>query len=641
MEEVVDSFELSPMQEGMLFHAVSASDPGIDIEQIVISLAEPFDLARFESTWREIQTRHAILRTRFRWNDVAAPRQEVLASAPIPISVVDWRYLPHDEAEARFASHLSADRTRGFDLAAAPSMRLFVARLPADSTRVLWTFHHALLDGRSFAIVLREWFAVHDAPAGGEMPTFAPARPFRDYIAWRRTLDMAAAEAFWREQLAGFHAPTPFGIDGLPKEHSADAFGAREVRLDRAASDRVRAAAARENVTVNTLLQAAWAVLLRRYGGESDIVFGATRAGRSFGFDDAGEMVGLFINTLPMRVAIDDSAPVATLLRALREQQAALRAYEHTPLAAVQGWSAVARGTALFESAVVYDHASLDARMRTGAEDRGRRFEYIGQTSFPLTLIAYGDDQLLLRLEYSKRRFGDAAIERMLGHLAALLEGLADADGKRVCDLVMTSAAERARLVGGEPLLPCAPGNSTLHAGFEREVARDPAAIAVSFEDESGRVDLSYGELDRRATTFARHLLALGVRPGHLVGIRTERNANLVVAVLAILKAGAAYLPLDPVYPTERIAFMLSDAEVDIVLTQRSRVDELATLPVRCICLDGEAPDVEGAPMPAPGASGDPAYVIYTSGSTGQPKGVRITHHNVVRLLTSTAHWYG
>ncbi len=634
MDDVVDTYALSPMQQGMLFHALNASDRGVDIEQIVIALDPALDLDRFADTWRAIAARHPILRTRFRWNDVPEPQQEVLARAEIPTTTVDWRALTRDAAEARFAAHLATDRATDFDLARAPMMRLFVARFPDDATRVLWTFHHALLDGRSFAVVLREWFALYD----NEAAPLSPARPYRDYIDWRRTLDTVAAEAFWRDFLAGFRAPTPFAIDA-PRgaDERSEPFGACETHLSRAMSASLREAALRDGVTVNTLLQAAWAVLLRRYSGESDVVFGATRAGRSTGFADADDMVGLFINTLPMRVAIDDDAPIATLLRGLREQQIALRAHEHTPLASVQSWSAVARGRPLFESALVYDHATLDARLRDATH---ARFRYIGQTNFPLTLIAYGDEDMLLRLEYSRERFADTSVERMLGHLVALLAGLADGGAERVRDLALVSDAERERLIGDGPIPRYETAHATLHDAFAAQVAMTPDAIALSFDDGAHREALSYAELDRRAEAVAGHLRALGVSANELVGLRVERNADIVIGILAIHKAGGAYLPLDPVYPTERIAFMLSDASVRFVLTQRALADAIASLPVRAINLDEPLPS-DSAPTTRASSGDDLAYVIYTSGSTGQPKGVRITHRNVLRLFAATDAWFG
>ena len=416
MDEVIDTYALSPMQQGMLFHAVSGHGEGVDIEQIAMALGEPLDVAAFERAWRCIVQRHAILRTRFRWNDVAEPVQEVLARVELPLTVVDWRDLTPENAERRFAQHRAADRRQDFDLSIAPAMRLFVARLADQDWRVLWTFHHALLDGRSFAILLRELFTAYAAAREGTEPVLAPPRPFREYIDWRRTLDFSAARAFWQDTLRGFHAPTPVSIDGsgVGDDAAPDEapYGAHQRVLSADLGARLRDAARRLDVTPNTLLQAAWTVVLHRYSGEGDVVFGATRGGRE-GLAGAVAMVGLFINTLPMRVRVDADTAVVPWLKALRAQQIALRPYDQVPLATVQGWSAVTRGKPLFESVVVYDHRSLDGRLSEEGW-KARRFEYTGQTNFPLALIAYGDDEMLLRLEYSRRRFSDDAASRML-----------------------------------------------------------------------------------------------------------------------------------------------------------------------------------------------------------------------------------
>lgn len=640
MGDVVDTYELSPMQQGMLFHTLGARGVGLYIEQIIITLRESLDVVAFEQAFRDVMQRHPILRTRFRWQDVDEPCQEVLAHAELAATIADWCDLAPEVAEQRFAAHLRADRRRDFDLSCAPMMRLFVARLPGGQSRVLWTAHHALLDGRSAIVVLREWFGRYDAARRGEILTLPPARPYRDYIAWRRSLDPAAAEAFWRTTLGTFHAATPFAID-IPRtgEARTEPFGAYQQRLSWALSEQLREAARRADVTVNTMMQAAWAILLHRYSGESDIVFGATRVARSTGFADAGEMVGLFINTLPVRVCVDDDADIVPWLHSLRAQQIALRPYEHTPLASVQSCSGVTRGTPLFESAVVYDNQTLDARMQMP----GRHFDYIGQTNFPLTLIAYGDDEMLLRLEYSTERFSDAAIARMLAHLVNVLTRLADRDATYVRDLDPVGAQERAALVGVEPIPSFATPDVTLHGGFARQVAATPEAIALSIDTASGRQEWSYAELDERAETLATHLRALGVGTNQVVGLRVERSPDVVIGILAILKAGGAYLPLDPVYPSERVAFMLQDAEAQVVLTQRALAGELSALPVTCVCLDEPLPPptTAAAPPAVAGAGEDLAYVMYTSGSTGQPKGVPVTHRNVLRLFAATDSWFG
>jgi hypothetical protein len=497
MDDVVDIYELSPLQQGMLFHALSAPGAGVDIEQIIVTLREPLDVATFEQAFRDVMQRHSVMRTRFRWRDVDEPCQEVLAQAELTATVADWRDLAPDAAEHRFDTYLRADRRRDFDLSRAPLMRLFVARFSGGESRVLWTFHHMLGDGRSY-IVLLEWFALYDAALRGEILSLPPARPYRDYIEWRRSLDPATAEAFWRTALGTFHSPTPFGIEA-PRSGDArdEPFGACQQRLPRALSGQLREAARHADVTVNTMLQAAWAVLLHRYSGESDVVFGATRAGRWTGSVDADVRIGLFINTLPMRVDVDDNAEIVPWLRSLRSQQIALRPYEHTPLAAVQACSAVARGTPLFESMVVYDHKTLDALLQMP----GRHFEYIGQTNFPLALLAYGDDEMLLRLEYSTERFSDAAIARMLAHLVNLLARLASGDATYVRDLDPVSAEEHAALVGNEAIPTFATRDATLHAGFARQVAASPEAIALSIDTAAGRQELSYAVLWASAPT--------------------------------------------------------------------------------------------------------------------------------------------
>jgi amino acid adenylation domain-containing protein len=638
MSDVVDTYELSPMQQGMLFHALSEHPTGVDIEQIIITLRESLDLAAFESSWRNVVARYPILRTRFRWEDVGEPCQEVLAGTKLAASVSDWSDLPPDTAEQRFCAHLRADRRREFDLSTAPMMRLFVALLPGGESRVLWTFHHALLDGRSFALVLSDVFALYDAAKRGEAALLPPARPFRDYIAWRRSLDLSVDEAFWRNALGTFHTPTPLTVGAPPSPATPDEpFGSHQQRLPGELSEQLRRAARHADVTVNTMLQAAWAVLLHRYSGESDVVFGATRAGRSTGFAEANEMVGLFINTLPMRISLDDNAEVVPWLKSLRSQQIALRPYEHTPLAAVQACSAVERGAPLFESAIVYDHQTLDVRMQMP----GRHFEYIGQTNFPLVLIAYGDDEVLLRLEYSTSRFSAAAMERMLKHLVSLLAQLAGEEATYLGDLDPVGASERAELVGVGPVECFSVADVSLGAGFARQVAATPGAVAVSADTEAGRVELTYRELDERAEQLAAHLLALGVTPGEVVGLRVHRGPEVVIGMLAILKAGAAYLPLDPVYPSDRIAFMLDDAAAQVVLTHSTLAGPLSELPVTCVCLDEPIPLTSAAPAaPLTPTGEDLAYVIYTSGSTGKPKGVRVTHHNVLRLFAATDAWY-
>jgi len=390
----VDSYPLSPTQAGMLYHAVNEGATGIDIEQIVIRLDERLDESAFMRAWQRIVGRHAVLRTRFCWEGVGSLRQEVVAAVEIPLESVDWSALTSAESQARLDEHVAADRLRDFDLTRAPAMRLFLAKLGDVSFRVVWTFHHALLDGRSFARVLGEVFAVYDALLRGDEVRLGEPFAYRDYVSARNALDLRAAEAHWRAALAGFHSATPFGVPpptaasrAVRRERSL--FGARQLRLAKETTAALRSRAIELDVTLNTLLMASWAILLHRYSGESDVVFGTTRAERSPALEPDRAYVGLFINTVPVRVRVAGDLELVPWLIDFRAALVRMRPFEHAPLVKVQSWSSVPRGKPLFESLVVYDHQSLDARLRSShAEWRTRSFEYIGQTSYPLALVA-------------------------------------------------------------------------------------------------------------------------------------------------------------------------------------------------------------------------------------------------------------
>ncbi|MGQ0524433.1 MAG: amino acid adenylation domain-containing protein [Betaproteobacteria bacterium] len=637
---VTEAYELSPLQAGMLFHAVDGRIPGVDIEQIVIVLREPLDDRRFERAWRRVVERHAILRTRFRWSGASHPFQEVLDRVSLPVRRRDWTGLTAAQCTDRFHDLLTEDRLEGFDLDSAPLLRLTLVRVAEAEHWVLWTFHHALLDGRSFALVLHEVFAMYEAYAEDREASLSDPRPFREYIEWLRALDHDSARQYWQQALAGFRAPTPLVIarDRELRDIPGKAWGTHEIRCSRELTAALSALARETSVTLNTVLQGAWAVLLHRYSGERDIVYGSTRACRKSALGGADDMIGIFINTLPIRVHADPEMTIAALLRELRRQQLVLRDYEHTPLTKVQSWSEVPRGTPLFETLLVYEHHTLDAQMQSSRHDSAPRhfYYYYGQTNFPLTVAAYGGEEMLVQLQYSRCRFEDAAAARMLGHLHALLQSLARSPHAKLKDLSLLAPEERRQLLAGSGRAEHHAPGRCLHERFEQAAALTPDAVAVACEN----VSLSYASLNRQANRVAHRLRTLGVKPDELVGLRVERGLEMVVGILGILKSGAAYLPLDPAYPRARVAYMLEDSGVSVVLTQKSLAPDLEASGARLLFLDEPicAPDADPAPVSKPE---NLAYVIYTSGSTGNPKGVQITHYNVARLFDATQAWYG
>jgi hypothetical protein len=434
---VIDSYELSPLQAGMLLHAAAPTEPGLDIEQVIATLYEPLDEGAFLRAWERVLERHAVLRTRFRWQGVAEPVQEVVERAGIPVQWFDWRTLSGPERRARLEKLVDDERARGLDPAQAPLMRLALARMREAEHAMVWTVHHLLLDARSRLLVLQELFACYEGKA------LAPPAPYRAYIEWLRGVDHERSRAYWRDVLAGFRAPTPLVVARKSQSSARPAYAVHECRLPAALSAALRRRAREARITLDVLLQGAWALLLQRYSGEPDVVFGVTRDVRPHRLADASAIAGLLINTLPVRIRVDPDAQLLTWLQTLRQAQRGGRDYAHTPLVRVHGWSEVPREAPLFETLFVFDRHRLDAQLRAqGGAWTGRRFSCLNQTNYPLTLAACGDEELLLELRYSRRRLDDAAVERMGGHLHTLLAGMAAAPFTRLRDLPWLTAAE-------------------------------------------------------------------------------------------------------------------------------------------------------------------------------------------------------
>lgn len=633
-----ERYALSSMQQGMLFHSLEAGASGVDVEQVVCELREEIDVACFEKAWREVVARHAILRTSFHWREGGEPKQIVHSAAEAPLDFSHEDFASETDARRAVEAYLASDRRKGFDVAAAPLLR--VALIRADSACAWWvaTFHHLVLDGRAMVVVFREAMDLHDAWVAGRSLELPVPRPYRAYIDWLQGEDWTRAEKFWRTQLAGFAAPTSLPIGRAAGEAPAEgpAHGELAVRLSETVTTRLRHAARRHEVTMNTLVQAAWALLLSRYAGEREVVFGAVRACRHIPVEGAGAMVGLFINTVPVRVQVDAGSTLAAWLPDLREQWLALRSHEHTPLMKIQQWSEIAPGRALFDTLVNYQEPSWDAALHAlGGKWERRQFEIRSQPNYPLALDACGGATLLVKLLFDRRRFADEAIARMLGHYATILEAMADREDVRLQDLPWLTAGERGQLLEtwnattmDYPRALCA------HTQFERHAAQSPGRIAVA--DAHGAI--TYEELNRRANRVAHSLIAHGVGRERVVAVCMDRSVEMIVAWLAVAKAGGAFVPLDPAYPKERLAFQLGDCGAAALLTQphvRAMLPAApASLAVVELRADGSGFENVSVENPEDRASGENlAYIIYTSGSTGQPKGVQIEHGSLANLV--------
>ncbi|HWG97935.1 MAG TPA: condensation domain-containing protein, partial [Pilimelia sp.] len=647
--DVEDVYPLTPLQAGMVFH--SLVEEGAYVDQLQVRLAGVADPDALVRAWQETVDRNPVLRTAVAWQDLPEPVQVVYRRVTVPVTRHDLRGLPAAERDAAIARLVADDRAAAFDLGTAPLLRLTVARLSDDEVLLVWSSHHVILDGWSSAQVFGEVAERYAAAVSGRAPRLEPRRPFRDYLRWLSTQDTAAAERYWRGLLAGVTEPTPLPYDRPPVEaHRTESSAAVRVELPVADSARLHDAARRHGLTVNTVVQGAWAVLLARHAGADDVVFGTTVSGRPAELPGVESMVGMFINTVPTRITVPVGQDTASWLRELQLQQSESRRFDHAALAQLQAWSDAPPGRNLFDSMVAFENYPIEA----GADDAGPRVtgvEAVDVTTFPLTLSAYvDDDRLRFELAYDPALFDEGTARALADRLAALLTGIAADPATPVGDLQLSVAAEAdGVLTGPDPVAPV-PVGDLLTAGA---TAAGPDAPAVLYPRDPAPDDaapayaaLSYRELDARACRLARLLVDRGVRPEAVVALVLPRSVDMVVAQLAVLKAGGAYLPVDPQYPADRIALMLTDARPVVVLAGSDAVDTLAGLsPAPVLGVDADeiradlaarSPDpVTDADRPAPLSVDHPAYVIFTSGSTGRPKGVLVTHRGLATFAAA------
>ncbi|MGY2334305.1 non-ribosomal peptide synthase/polyketide synthase [Pseudomonas sp. SDO5511_1_S431] len=603
-------YPLSPMQQGMLFLGLNAPDAELYVNQLCLPV-KGLQAQRFKQAWAVAFARHPILRTGFVWQDLEQPLQFVMDQLDVPLQVLDWR--GEADVEQRLQALAAAERQQGFDLDQPPLQRIVLVRLDDDSHQLVWTYHHLLIDGWSLSQLIGEVLAEYSGQP------LAPALPYQHYIAWLQRQDAQAGEQFWRQQLAVLDQPT-YLADTVSGVRRGKGHKALYSRFDAATTEAFKGFAQSQQVTLNTLVQAAWLLLLSRYSGQRSVAFGATVSGRAASLPGSERIMGLFINTLPV---IQDLAPqqgVGEWLRQLQAYNLDMREREYTPLADIQRWAGKA-GQALFDSIIVFENQPIDQALRAW-QDTSLEFgdaSSAGLTDFPMDLMVTLEDGLVIEYMYLQEHFDEAVVEGIRGHMEGLIQRLA------------SDAEQRLGAIGLPGVLPPAAWVQEaveepvwVHQRISQWAQAHQEAPAVLFAERQ----LTFGALEAQANRLARALILEGVGPEVRVGVALARSEAMIVALLAVLKAGGAYVPLDASYPAERLAYMMQDSGIALLLTeQRLRTQLPIPAQVQVLELDRLVLDDFADTAPAVQVHRDTlAYVIYTSGSTGQPKGVAVSH---------------
>ncbi|HEU4653812.1 MAG TPA: condensation domain-containing protein, partial [Steroidobacteraceae bacterium] len=479
---VADVYPLAPLQQGILFHSVYAGASALYVAVVRWRLTGALDGAVFNRAWRYLMERHTILRTAFTGQDVETPLQIVVRSADLPMTYWDWHDVPAVQAAEQLDKLVEDERNRSFDLTRPPLFRVTLVKLADHQHELIWSSHHLLLDGWSQPVVMRELFAVYDAFLAGKSPQLSSARPYRDYIAWLQRQDISAAEKYWQARLAGFNEPTPLPLAAPERaSSSADISQGTYEHAFNVDVDAVLAFVRARRWTLNAFLQAAWAIVLSQFSSKSDVAFGITVAGRPADLPSAEAIVGLFINSLPLRIHVNRNERLEELVRQVQLRQAELIEFQYTPLINIRQWSELVEGEPLFESLFVFENFGTGLEKRSEVD--GLRVEKLGgveRLHYPLTLTFTANRILGVRVTFASARYQAEVITRLISQLERAVKKLMERPNELVENVFQLDEGERAEEIGrGRGAIEQYEGEECVHEWVSRCAQREGEGIAL------------------------------------------------------------------------------------------------------------------------------------------------------------------
>ncbi|HEX3045902.1 MAG TPA: amino acid adenylation domain-containing protein, partial [Bacillota bacterium] len=639
---------LTPMQESMLFQYLSNPHSDQYFEQLSLRLRGKIDNDVFKKAWQFVTETNEMLRTVYRWDKLEQPVQVILKNYEIPVREYDFSGFDEERKLGLLNELREKDYQEKINLRTAP-FRITFCKLSSDDFEIIISNHHILYDGWSNGILLREFLEAYGAFQEGKTPVRPVKTKFKEFIQWGRNLDQNQQKDYWREYLGGFDAKTLLPYERFDRHDckpKADSFLARE--FSKPLSDELSGRIARfvkdHNLTTATLFYAAWGILLQKYNNSPDVIFGTTVSGRPHQLKGVNDIAGLFINTLPLRINTGSDQTIQSLLDGINQNLNGRENFEATSLAEIKLCSAMSGKETLFDSIIVVENYPLSKLMEQPGPIQLTGYSMRERTNFDLTLAVMAFDKIEMKWIYNCEGFSPETVENLAQQYIQALTGIIQAPNTKLGDLeILTEAEKRQLLVEYNQTRTDFPKDKTLPELFEEQAARLPDHPALVFENQT----MSYRELNQRANQLAGFLREKGIKPGGIVGLLLDRSIEMMVAIWGILKAGAAYLPLDPEFPKERNLAIFNDAGATILIAHESLCGKLggpseatqAIYPAEFLIIEQVLTGIQhfsGENLKVHNNSGDHAYIMYTSGSTGLPKGILTRHYNISRVVKNT-----